>query len=52
MRPRSEGRRRQIELLVGSANVAAVIAEPIQGEGGFIVPTEGFLSGGRMGSRA
>ena len=35
----------KIELLVGSANVAAVIAEPIQGEGGFIVPAEGFLSG-------
>ena len=32
-------------MLVGSANVAAVIAEPIQGEGGFIVPAEGFLSG-------
>lgn len=35
----------KIELLVGSANVAAIIAEPIQGEGGFIVPAEGFLSG-------
>ena len=35
----------KIELLVGSANVAAIIAEPIQGEGGFIFPAEGFLSG-------
>lgn len=35
----------KIELLVGYANVAAIIAEPIQGEGGFIVPAEGFLSG-------
>jgi 4-aminobutyrate aminotransferase / (S)-3-amino-2-methylpropionate transaminase / 5-aminovalerate transaminase len=29
---------------VGAANVAAVIIEPIQGEGGFIVPAEGFLA--------
>ncbi|TPF96454.1 4-aminobutyrate aminotransferase [Bifidobacterium sp. UTCIF-39] len=35
----------KIELLVGHENVAAVIAEPIQGEGGFIVPAPGFLSG-------
>lgn len=35
----------KIELLVGSVNVAAIIAEPIQGEGGFIVPAPGFLSG-------
>ena len=28
---------------VGAANVAAVLIEPIQGEGGFIVPAEGFL---------
>ncbi len=28
---------------VGAANLAAVIIEPIQGEGGFIVPAEGFL---------
>jgi len=29
---------------VGEENTAAVILEPIQGEGGFIVPPEGFLS--------
>jgi 4-aminobutyrate aminotransferase/(S)-3-amino-2-methylpropionate transaminase len=28
---------------VGAANLAAVVIEPIQGEGGFIVPAEGFL---------
>ena len=33
----------QIEKQVGAANVAAVIIEPIQGEGGFITPAEGFL---------
>lgn len=33
----------QIEKQVGAANVAAVIIEPIQGEGGFIAPAEGFL---------
>ncbi|HEY6812238.1 MAG TPA: 4-aminobutyrate--2-oxoglutarate transaminase [Propionibacteriaceae bacterium] len=32
-----------IESQVGTGNVAAVIIEPIQGEGGFIVPAEGFL---------
>lgn len=32
-----------IEKQVGGANVAAVIIEPIQGEGGFIVPADGFL---------
>jgi 4-aminobutyrate aminotransferase / (S)-3-amino-2-methylpropionate transaminase / 5-aminovalerate transaminase len=34
---------RQIETLVGAANVAAVLIEPIQGEGGFVVPAPGFL---------
>lgn len=33
----------QIEKQVGADNLAAVIIEPIQGEGGFIVPDEGFL---------
>src|SRR6476661_7403717 len=28
---------------VGGANVAAVLIEPIQGEGGFVVPAPGFL---------
>src|SRR5690606_32977232 len=33
----------QIEKQVGAANLAALIIEPIQGEGGFIAPAEGFL---------
>jgi 4-aminobutyrate aminotransferase/(S)-3-amino-2-methylpropionate transaminase len=33
----------QVEKQVGAENVAAVVIEPIQGEGGFIVPAEGFL---------
>ena len=28
---------------IGEENIAAVIAEPIQGEGGFVVPAAGFL---------
>ncbi|HEY5104600.1 MAG TPA: aminotransferase class III-fold pyridoxal phosphate-dependent enzyme, partial [Acidimicrobiales bacterium] len=32
-----------IETDVGALNVAALLIEPIQGEGGFIVPAEGFL---------
>jgi 4-aminobutyrate aminotransferase/(S)-3-amino-2-methylpropionate transaminase len=32
-----------IEKQVGAANVAAVLIEPIQGEGGFVVPALGFL---------
>ena len=34
---------RLVEAQVGADNVAAIIIEPIQGEGGFIVPAEGFL---------
>jgi 4-aminobutyrate aminotransferase / (S)-3-amino-2-methylpropionate transaminase / 5-aminovalerate transaminase len=30
---------------VGEKNVAAVVIEPIQGEGGFVVPPDGFLPG-------
>jgi len=30
---------------IGEENIAAVIVEPIQGEGGFIVPAPGFLEG-------
>jgi 4-aminobutyrate aminotransferase/(S)-3-amino-2-methylpropionate transaminase len=38
--------RRAIEVIekqVGAANLAAVVIEPIQGEGGFVVPAPGFL---------
>jgi 4-aminobutyrate aminotransferase/(S)-3-amino-2-methylpropionate transaminase len=33
----------EVETQVGAANVAAVLVEPIQGEGGFVVPAPGFL---------
>ncbi|MFE3289874.1 4-aminobutyrate--2-oxoglutarate transaminase [Rhodococcus sp. NPDC059234] len=33
----------QIEKQIGADGVAAIIIEPIQGEGGFIVPAAGFL---------
>ncbi len=32
-----------IEKQVGAANLAAIVIEPIQGEGGFVVPAPGFL---------
>jgi len=32
-----------VEKQVGAENVAAVLIEPIQGEGGFVVPAPGFL---------
>jgi 4-aminobutyrate aminotransferase/(S)-3-amino-2-methylpropionate transaminase len=32
-----------IESDIGAHNVAALLIEPIQGEGGFVVPAEGFL---------
>ncbi len=38
--------RRAIEVIekqVGAANLACVVIEPVQGEGGFVVPAEGFL---------
>jgi 4-aminobutyrate aminotransferase/(S)-3-amino-2-methylpropionate transaminase len=35
----------QIERQVGAGNVACVLIEPIQGEGGFVVPARGFLPG-------
>jgi 4-aminobutyrate aminotransferase / (S)-3-amino-2-methylpropionate transaminase / 5-aminovalerate transaminase len=34
-----------IHTQVGEGNVAAVVIEPVQGEGGFIVPPDGFLPG-------
>jgi 4-aminobutyrate aminotransferase/(S)-3-amino-2-methylpropionate transaminase len=42
----AEAARRAIDVIekqVGAANVAAVLIEPIQGEGGFVVPAPGFL---------
>ncbi|WP_144761443.1 4-aminobutyrate--2-oxoglutarate transaminase [Curtobacterium sp. 9128] len=33
----------QIEQQIGAENTAALLIEPIQGEGGFVVPAEGFL---------
>ncbi|ROZ62826.1 4-aminobutyrate--2-oxoglutarate transaminase [Kocuria soli] len=41
-----EAAKRALEMVdkqIGAANVAAVVIEPIQGEGGFIVPADGFL---------
>ena len=35
----------KIEKEIGAKNVAAILIEPIQGEGGFIVPPTGFLPG-------
>lgn len=34
----------RIEKEIGGENVAAIIVEPVQGEGGFIVPAPGFMS--------
>jgi len=34
----------RIDSEVGAGNVAAILIEPLQGEGGFIVPAEGFLT--------
>ncbi len=33
----------QLDKQVGAANLACVVVEPILGEGGFVVPAEGFL---------
>jgi 4-aminobutyrate aminotransferase / (S)-3-amino-2-methylpropionate transaminase / 5-aminovalerate transaminase len=41
-----------LEKQVGAENVAAVVIEPIQGEGGFIVPAPGFLPALAEWSRA
>jgi 4-aminobutyrate aminotransferase/(S)-3-amino-2-methylpropionate transaminase len=35
----------KMEKELGSKNIAAIVIEPIQGEGGFIVPPKGFLPG-------
>lgn len=35
----------KIEKEVGAENLAAIVIEPIQGEGGFVVPPKGFLPG-------
>ncbi|GIE97218.1 4-aminobutyrate--2-oxoglutarate transaminase [Paractinoplanes rishiriensis] len=42
----------QIEKHVGASNVAAVLIEPVQGEGGFVVPAPGFLPALAEWSRA
>jgi 4-aminobutyrate aminotransferase/(S)-3-amino-2-methylpropionate transaminase len=34
-----------VEKQVGAANVACILIEPVQGEGGFVVPAPGFLTG-------
>ena len=34
----------QIEVQVGAGNTAAVLIEPVQGEGGFVEPAPGFLT--------
>ncbi len=42
----AEAARRAMDVIdkqVGAGNVAAVVIEPIQGEGGFVVPAPGFL---------
>lgn len=33
-----------LEKVVGASDLACLVAEPIQGEGGFMVPAEGFLT--------
>ena len=40
-----EALRRALTTMVDPANVAAIIFEPVQGEGGFIVPSPEFLPG-------
>ncbi len=35
----------KIQKEIGAHNVAAILIEPIQGEGGFVVPPKGFLPG-------
>jgi 4-aminobutyrate aminotransferase / (S)-3-amino-2-methylpropionate transaminase / 5-aminovalerate transaminase len=39
--------RRMFVTHVAAENVAAIIVEPVQGEGGFVVPADGFLAGVR-----
>ncbi|WP_067182355.1 4-aminobutyrate--2-oxoglutarate transaminase [Microtetraspora niveoalba] len=40
-----EALREIVTTQIGANNVAAIVAEPIQGEGGFIVPPPGYLKG-------
>ena len=35
----------KIEKEVGASNLACIVIEPIQGEGGFVVPPKGFIAG-------
>ncbi|WP_456695090.1 4-aminobutyrate--2-oxoglutarate transaminase [Aeromicrobium sp. P5_D10] len=39
-----EALRELIQTQIGATNVAAIVVEPIQGEGGFIVPPPGYLA--------
>ena len=41
-----------LERHVGADNIAALVIEPIQGEGGFVVPAPGFLTGLAAWARA
>ena len=41
-----------IESRIGAAEVAAIVVEPIQGEGGFIVPAPGYLTALQSFARA
>src|SRR3954453_765134 len=41
-----------LEKVVGASDLACVVVEPIQGEGGFIVPAEGYLAALQEGCTA
>ena len=39
-----------LEKVVGATDLACLVVEPIQGEGGFMVPADGFLRHSRSGA--